>query len=163
MKKQHYWLNRQDTAASLGISGSAFDRWGVAPVGRIANEKFFTLKDVVGNRLSYYNLRKQKEPIEEDELRFEQIRLTRENADAKAMDNEISRKEKLPAILLERALILHNLQVVSILQSIPGKIKKRIPHLTAKEMKILEREVKKIQNAASKSQLPMAELEELLK
>lgn len=90
---------------------------------------------------------------------FEQARKTRAEADAQEMKNAVTRRELAPVELLEWALASIAEQVNSILDSIPLKLKKRVPHLKASELAIAKREIIKAQNAASKSQLPWDQLE----
>lgn len=83
----------------------------------------------------------------------EKARLTREQADGQALKNAITRKEVAPIELLEWSLSNLGGQIKSILESIPLKVKKRLPQLKAADIEIVKREIVKAQNAASKCEL----------
>ncbi|HBO7955132.1 TPA: DNA-packaging protein, partial [Pseudomonas aeruginosa] len=59
--KQRGWLNKSEMAASLGISPQAFDKWGVQPIERIGREAFYTVADVVENRIQHAARKQQPE------------------------------------------------------------------------------------------------------
>ncbi|MET4696958.1 terminase small subunit [Endozoicomonas lisbonensis] len=90
---------------------------------------------------------------------YEQARKIRAEADAQEMKNAVTRREQAPVSLLEWALANIAEQVSSVLDSIPLKLKQRVPHLKASELEIVRREITKCQNAASKSQLPWDQLD----
>ena len=163
-KKEPHWLNKKQMAASCNISTQAFDKWGVQPVSRIGRESFYTVSDVLLNREQklldqmggHNNPEGDQEFIDKD---FEYARKLRADADAQEMKNAVTRRELAPVDLLEWALASIAEQINSILDSIPLKLKKRVPHLKAAELEIAKREIIKAQNAASKSQLPWDQLE----
>ena len=98
----------------------------------------------------------EKEFIDKD---YEYARKLRADADAQEMKNAVTRRQLAPVELLEWALANIAEQVNSVLDSIPIKLKKRVPHLKASELEVAKREIIKAQNAASKSQLPWDQLE----
>ena len=91
----------------------------------------------------------------------ERTRLTKEQADGQALKNAVARRELAPVKLLEFALSVIAESINSIFESIPLKIKNKVPSLTAAEVEIITREVIKAKNAASKSKLDFSKLEEL--
>lgn len=155
-KKEKHWLNKNDMSKSLGISTTAFGKWGVKPVDKDGRENFYTVADVLANRLEYHN-QKQGQQDSADYF-LERTRLTTAQADKLEMENAITRQQQAPVALLEAALAQCSFQINSILGSIPGKIKKRIPELTAAKLAHINREVTKAQNAASKLKLDWSEL-----
>jgi len=90
----------------------------------------------------------------------ERARLTKEQADGQSLKNAVTRRELAPVDMLEYALSNISEQVNSILESIPLKVKNRLPTLTAAEVEIIGREIIKAQNAASKVQLDFDRLED---
>ena len=83
----------------------------------------------------------------------EKSRLDRLRADQVEFDLQIKRGQYAPIEALKYAVGDMASQVKSILDAIPKQIKNSLPSLRAKEIKILERELVKSQNAASKIQV----------
>lgn len=157
-KKEPHWLNKSQIAKSLGISVQAFDKWGVEPVAKHGREVYFTVRDVLDNRLAHADARRAQYDAEADNYEAQRTRLTREQADKLEMENAVTRREQAPVQLLEWALSEMAQQVSAILGAIPSKIKKRVPSLTSTEMTNINREIIKGQNAASKAELPWDKL-----
>ena len=149
-----YWLNKKHMAASNRISTVAFDKWDVPQVAKIGRQAFYTVDDVVKNRVDNAAPKESKstnpDAIDYDK---ERARLTKEQADAQELKNAVMRRELAPIELLEFALAEMSSVVSAIFESIPLKVKKRVPHLTASEVSIISREVIRAQNAASKTKL----------
>ncbi len=163
-KKEPHWLNKKQMAASCGISTQAFDKWGIQPVARIGRESFYLVSDVLQNREQKLldQMEQYNNPTDDPQFidkEYEHARKLRADADAQEMKNAVTRRELAPVELLEWALASIAEQVNSILDSIPLKLKKRVPHLKAAELEIAKREIIKAQNAASKAQLPWDQLE----
>lgn len=98
--KQRGWLNKSEMAASLGISPQAFDKWGVQPIERIGREAFYTVADVVENRIQHAARKQQPEgelpegldPYAEAKLTQERLRLTKAQAYAQEQKNQVQDK-----------------------------------------------------------------------
>jgi phage terminase Nu1 subunit (DNA packaging protein) len=162
--KQPGWLNKKQMAASIGISPQAFDRWGVGPVAKIGRETFFLVSDVLNNREEKALFEEEQKDnlgtlIDPAELEFQRFRKTKAEADKIELANEVTRREQAPVALLEWALASLSEQISSVLDAIPGRIKKRVPHLKANELAIIEHEVTKCRNAGAKTKLPWDQLE----
>jgi phage terminase Nu1 subunit (DNA packaging protein) len=69
------------------------------------------------------------------------------------------RKELAPVNLLEWALAKTCSQIAATLDSIPVKVKRRVPKLTNAEIEIIRREIIKCQNAAAEATLDLDEYE----
>ena len=151
-KPHKSWLNRGNLVASLGISGTAFDRWGVEPVARIGRESFFRVADVPRNRLD-----RQAEvrgdgvddSSADDEQQAEKTMLIREQRIAQELKNAQVRKELAPVHLISWTLANVCSQISAILDSIPLKVKNILPRLSAAEVEHIRREIIKAQNAAA--------------
>ena len=152
--KEAFWLNKTQMSKALGISTQAFDKWGVDPVGKVGRETFFLVANLVDNRLEYHNQKHPTRKFDPKEFVAQRTRLTKAQADAQEMKNAVMRRELAPVELLEMALATMSAQVSSILQSIPARVKKRVPSLTATQLGHISREITKAQNAASKAELP---------
>ena len=83
----------------------------------------------------------------------EKSRLDRLRADQVEFDLQIKRGEYAPIEMLKFAVGDMAGQIKSIFEGIPKRIKNSCPSLRAKEIKILEQELVKAQNAASKVQV----------
>ena len=145
------WMNRSNLVDSLGISGTAFDNWGVEPVARIGREAFFTVADVLKNRLD--RQAEQFGRIDDrgasDEQVEEKTKLIRQQRIAQEMKNEQARRELAPVSLISWTLSKVGSQIAAILESIPLKVKTVAARLSAIEIEQIRREIVKAQNAAA--------------
>ena len=162
--KKPGWLNKKEMAASLGISPQAFTQWGVEPVAKIGRETFYTVQNVLKNREEKIQFEQEQQDnlgvlVDPAELEFQRFRKTKAEADKIELANEVTRREQAPVQLLEWALGNLSEQIASVLDAIPAKVKKRVPHLKANEISIIENEVTKCRNAAAKTSLPWDQLE----
>lgn len=157
-KKEAHWLNKSQVAKSLGISTQAFDKWGVEPVDRQGREAYFTIRDILDNRLAHADSRRAQSGADPDDYDAQRTRLTKEQADQLEMKNAVTRREQAPVELLEWALAEMAQRISAILGAVPSKVKKRVPSLTSTEMTNINREIIKAQNAASKAELPWDKL-----
>ena len=94
-------------------------------------------------------------------LDYERWRKTKAEATSLEMKNQMTRREIAPVELLELAIAVFAEQACSVFESIPIKVKRRMPHLKASEIDIIKREIIKIQNAASKIQIDWTQLKGL--
>src|SRR5690606_6443110 len=130
---------------------------------RIGREAFFTAAAVLSNRLAHYQQKAESRAptVDDEDYEAQRTRLTKAQADAQEMKNEVTRREQAPVRLLALALENLSTRVVAVLQAIPSTVKTRIPHLTATEINQISREIIKAQNAASKLDLSWDQLEGL--
>lgn len=153
-KRQPGWLNLGQMAASCGISTQAFKQWGVDPVARIGRESFFDAASVLRNRLAKQQDRSKAAAPEPspDALDADRERtlLTRVQREGQELKNAQLRRELAPISLIEWTLSKVGNQIGAVLDSIPLKVKKVVPRLTAVEVEHIKREVVKAQNAAAR-------------
>ena len=162
--KQPGWLNKKEMVASIGISATAFDKWGVQPISKVGRECFFTVDSVLQNRQEKQAAEEEQYTnpealVSPEQLDYQRFRKLKEEADKLELANTVTRREQAPVSLLEWALASLTEQASSVLDAIPGKIKKRVPHLKANEMAVIEYEVTKCRNAGAKTKLPWDQLE----
>ena len=144
--RQPFWLNKKRMAESLGISVTAFDKWGVVPVAKIGRESFYDVRSVVDNRLQHQSGKQQLggediDPLAEAKLLQERLRLTREQADAQAMRNEVKRRNLVPAEFMTFAISrLVNL-IGSTLDTVHTKVKRKHPDIEPRHLEAVQREV----------------------
>lgn len=155
-KRLPHWLNKKQMAASLGISVQAFDQWGVEPAARIGREAFYSVDDVLDNRLKRQQERLRSEYVPKDaafdpvEADRERMLLTREQRIGQGLKNAQLRRELAPVSVIDWALSKVGGQIAAILESVPLKVKRLLPRLTATEIEHIKREVVKAQNAAAR-------------
>lgn len=77
-------------------------------------------------------------------------RLADEQADAQEIKNAVRRGELIEAGAVEHALASVGVQLVAVLDSISPNIKRLVPSLTARHIKLIKTEIIKAQNAASR-------------
>ncbi len=92
------------------------------------------------------------------DLATERARVAKEQADKLAMQNAVTRKELAPTYLLEDLLAKAGSRVGSILETIPGLIKRRMPSLNAVDVAAIKSEVDKARNMIA--HLSLADLEQ---
>lgn len=79
----------------------------------------------------------------------ERALLAREQREKIAMQNAVTRKELAPAYALEEILTRAGTRAAKILDTIPGEIKRRVPQLTADDIRVVASTVAKARNIAA--------------
>lgn len=152
-ERQRGWLNKSDMAASLGISVQAFDKWGVLPAARIGREVFYDARAVLDNRLEHQGGKKQLDdeldPLAEQKLTQEKLRLTKAQAEAQELKNEVTRRTLIPADFAVFALGQIVPEVASLMDTLPMTLRRKHPDLEARHITTLEREATKVRNACA--------------
>lgn len=83
---------------------------------------------------------------EQSELDQERTRLAKEQADKLAISNAERRGELAPVALLEQILATAGARVCAVFDAIPGKIKRRVPSLRAKDVEAIKQEIASARN-----------------
>lgn len=155
--KEPFWLNRKQMAEACGISVQAFEKWGVKPVAKLGRETFYLVEDVIENRVARSEQRSNPGGFEDQvkvahqaELDYEKLLLTREQRVGQELKNAQTRRELAPVQVIDWALSKVGGQIAAVLESIPLKLKKLCPRLSASEIEAVKREVVKAQNAAAR-------------
>ena len=153
--RQPYWLNKKRMAESLGISVTAFDKWGVEPVAKIGRESFYDTRSVLDNRLQNQVGKQQpgdihKDPDIEYKTSVERLRLTREQADAQEMRNEVKRRNLVPAEFATYAVSRLVALIGSTLDTVHTKVKRKHPDIQPRHLEAVQREVAVTRNEAAK-------------
>lgn len=155
--KQRGWLNKSEMASSLGISPQAFEKWGVQPVARIGREAFYTVSDVVENRLQHAARKQQPEgdlpegldPYAEAKLTQERLRLTKAQAYAQEQKNQVQDKQLVPVPFATFALAKIAAQIGSKLETVAKTISRRHPDIEPRILETIEREIALARNIAA--------------
>lgn len=153
--RQPFWLNKKRMAESLGISVQAFDKWGVEPAAKIGRESFYDVRSVVDNRLQHQSGKQQLDgegidPLAEQKLLQERLRLTREQADAQAMRNEVKRRNLVPVEFVTFALSRITSLIGSTLDTVHTKVKRKHPDIEPRHLEAVQREVAVTRNETAK-------------
>ena len=150
------WLSKSDLCRWLEMSRKGFDYWGVSPVGVVGTRHFYTLKDVLKNREENARKPNKLEKIEDENIAYEKYRLTKAQADAQELKNEIAKQSVIPTDFACFALSGVAAQAVGILESLPLTIVRKHPELTMVQQENIKRELSKAMNALSslESKLP---------
>lgn len=83
------------------------------------------------------------------DLATERAGLAKEQKDRVAMQNAVTRRELAPVILIEQVLAKAGSKVAGILDAIPGMVRRRIPALSADEIRLIADEVSRARNIAA--------------
>lgn len=162
LEKQRGWLNKSEMADSLAISTQAFDKWGVEPVARIGREVFYDTRSVLDNRLRRAEAKPQLsediDPLAEQKLVQERLRLTAAQAEAVELKNREANKILIPADFLTFSLTRLVPEISSTLDTLPMVVRRRHPELEPRHIETLEREATKIRNACAKFASKVPEL-----
>jgi phage terminase Nu1 subunit (DNA packaging protein) len=152
-QKEPHWLNRTQMAKSLGISGSAFDRWGVQPVARIGANKYFDVRVVMDNRLAHQaqSLQPAAGEFEDGTMDFERLRLTRAQAEGQEIKNELAKGKTAPVEIITLVLSRIAGEASGELDSLPLNIKRRHPEIASQVIESIKRHCVKAQNAISRT------------
>ncbi|MGX9996665.1 terminase small subunit [Vibrio sp. JZG120] len=155
-RPEPHWLKKSDMAASLGISFQAFDKWGVKPVAKVGRSVYYTVADVVHNRVSHEIEKYQPKILETNSddfdgksIEYERLRLTKAQADGQELKNAKERREVIEAEFNIFCLSKVSAEVASILDTVPLSFKRRFPELEAKHIEHLRRDLVKAQNIAA--------------
>ncbi|GAB1141655.1 terminase small subunit [Shewanella algae] len=146
-------LNKTDLCKSLGISTTAFDKWGVPVTKKHGRQSLYSVADVVANRVGHAE-RKFAASVPEDDpekpnLDFERWRLTKAQADGQELKNEKERKEVVETAFATFVLGRTAAQMASILDQIPLRIKRKFPDLPPARIDAIKAEIIKAQNIAA--------------
>lgn len=152
--RQPFWLNKKRMAESLGISVQAFDKWGVEPVTKIGRESFYDVRSVVDNRLQHQTGKQQpgeaeKDPLIEYKTAVERFRLTKEQADAQEMRNEVKRRHLVPVDFMTFAFGRLTGLIGSTLDTVHTKVKRKHPDIEPRHLEAVQREVAVTRNEAA--------------
>ncbi len=161
--RQEHRLTHDQMSKSLGISPQAFRLWGVEPVEKQPPFVFYTVADVLANRLAH-QAAKLERPSDgasvAERMKAEgdaKLRLTLAQAEGQEIKNAQLRKELAPVSVIEWVIGKAGGQISAILDAIPLQLKKRNPKLTASNLETIRRDIVKAQNAASQMTVDLDE------
>ena len=149
-------LNQRQMCESLNITPPGFNRWGVEPALRVGNQSFYSVRDVVDNRVAaaLEKQRLERPPADDgDGLNpvAEQARLAKEKADAQALKNSVTRGELIPAEVVGLVISKIAGEMAAALDALPGQIKREEPGLSATSVEKIKRLIVAAQNSAAEA------------
>lgn len=80
------------------------------------------------------------------DLATERAGLAKEQRERIAMQNAVTRGELAPVVLIEEVLSRAGSRIAGILEAIPGAVKRRVPGLSADEIKSIASEIARVRN-----------------
>lgn len=138
-------------SASLGISVQAFKKWGVQPVARVGKSLYYTMADVLRNRLDHELAKlKPEEPEDLQGFDYERYRLTKAQAEHQELKNAVMKKELAPVDLQSFVLSKLASEVSGILDSIPLDHKRKHPEASTLQIENLKRSISKAMSACNR-------------
>jgi phage terminase Nu1 subunit (DNA packaging protein) len=146
-------LNKTDLCKSLGISTTAFDKWGVPVTKKHGRQSLYSVADVVANRVGHAERKTAAINPDDDpdkpNIEYERYRLTKAQADGQELKNEKERKEVVETAFATFVLGRTAAQMASILDQIPLRIKRKFPDLPPARIDAIKAEIIKAQNIAA--------------
>ncbi|MBO2550990.1 terminase small subunit [Shewanella algae] len=146
-------LNKTDLCKSLGISTTAFDKWGVPVTKKHGRQSLYSVADVVANRVGHAERKAVAINPDDDpdkpNIDYERYRLTKAQADGQELKNEKERKEVVETAFATFVLGRTAAQMASILDQIPLRIKRKFPDLPPARIDAIKAEIIKAQNIAA--------------
>lgn len=144
-------LNKKNMAKSCGIGLTAFDKWEVKPVSRKGREAFYDVSSVIKNRVdnALEKVISADGEVNNEELLKERIRLTKAQADAQEIRNDVAREWLIPMDLLSFILPRIAGEISSRLDGIPLTLKRKYPELKPSHIEAVKTEVALASNRAA--------------
>ena len=139
----------------MGVTPKTFTGYNIKPDLEVGGVKYYLARDVVANRIATDRDRNNAPPAKVATLPgdlnpvAEKARLDKERADMQALKNAILLGEYLP---MESATFIFGKvggDISAVLETIPAKIKRRLPTLPASELDLIRLELARAQNMAS--------------
>ena len=148
-KPEPHWYTVTDISASMGVCAATITSWKLRPEARVGNTKYYTLKELVENRLRSRIRASSEEGKDTATIEGAKLQEIKERTEKLAIENAIKRKDYAKVETLEAALSKMCSQISSVLDSIPVKVKRRCPKLKANDIAVIKKEIIKCQNLAS--------------
>ena len=146
---QNQQITGVELASILGIESSGITRLFKNGVLIKAKSKKFALKRNVTAYIEYLKVN----AAGGGDLADNRNRLTIAQAEAQEIKNQVAKKELAPLSLLESALMRWAESTASIFESIPIKLKRKHPDLTARKLTEIKKELAKARNEMAKVQV----------
>lgn len=157
-KPQPGWLNKQDMAASCGLSLTGFDKWGIEPVAKIGRNTYYRVEDVLSNRkIKWMEAQAVRGAAEQTpeipsvvEAEREKMLLTREQRIGQELKNAQTRRELAEVAVIAWVVSQLGAKISAHLEAVPQHLKRLHPALPARAIEDVKREIVKAQNMAAR-------------
>lgn len=151
-------INKATLVASLTISSQAFDKWGVKPRTKRGRENFYSVGDVVQNRLDNAEKNQGKSGVkksvkqsskdqpDEDRLKLEKLA---EEVRALKLKNDVREAHLMPVELVTEILASIAAEQIAVFETLPLNIKRQNSDMPAHVLDMITRDVAKVTNIAA--------------
>jgi phage terminase Nu1 subunit (DNA packaging protein) len=147
-------ISKKDLVNLLGITAQAFDYWGVRPVKKVRRQNYYSLSDVLDNRIENALSKNTKtyktSDLGEIDIELERAGLTREQRITQQHKNSILEGRAIPVQVVAPTLARVLAQVGATLDSIAPHIKRRHPEIDNRVINFIKSEIIRYQNEAIK-------------
>lgn len=151
-------VNKSTLVASLEISSQAFDKWGVKPRTKRGRENFYSVGDVVQNRLDNAaknqtkpgtkktSKQSSKDQPDEEKLKLEKLK---EEVRSLKLKNDVGEAYLMPVEFITQILAEVSGEQVAIFETLPLNIKRQDAELPSHVIEMIQREIAKASAAAA--------------
>lgn len=144
------WLTQQQVASSLEITVKAFNDWLISPRDRINRKKYYTVRDVLDNRIEHEKQKIEQKFAakfaEEDSIAFQELRLTKARAQQLEIKNAVAEGKLVPIELITVILSEMSGEMAGYLDTIPQKLKRKYPELETQMIEAVKWHIVKAMN-----------------
>jgi phage terminase Nu1 subunit (DNA packaging protein) len=157
-KKELGLINKSTLVASLGISSQAFDKWGVESREKRGRENFYSIYDVLQNRIdnalsnqSKPGVKKPSKSTSIDQLNEDVLRVEKLSEEVRSLKlkNDILEARSVPVDIATEVLVGIISEQVAILETIPLLVKRHNPEMPSHAIDQIQRDISKVSNIAS--------------
>ena len=151
-------LNKSNMAKSCGVSTQAFDKWGVNPEVKQGRAVFFSVKEVLENRLKNErdklqgktpkkaNPKAQLDQLDEDALRTKKLQ---EEIRALELKNDILEGRSIPVDIALDVMTAVITEQVAILETLPLLVKRQNTDLPSHVIDQFQKAIAQVSNNAA--------------
>ena len=142
----------------LQISGTAFDKWKLQHVGKIGRHRYWTIAQVISYRVAREQLKYQarlddmiQAGSDGDDLNpvIEKAKLDREKRIGQELANDEKMGNVFPTAAAGFVWAKAGAEMSAVLESLPAKLKRSMPKMTATQLNVIKKEIAKACNTAA--------------
>lgn len=135
------------------MTRQAFVRWEVKPVAKVGRTTYYMMADILANRAA--NEESKRKPEADPEglgsgYDYERYRLTKAQADAQELKNEIAQQTSVPTEFATYALAKISAEASGILDSAPLDLKRKHPEFSTVQIENIKRSIAKASGAIAR-------------
>lgn len=145
-----FTASKKTASEFFGVTAQSLDRWFSSGCPVAERDRHGHIKALDLSEMARWRIGRDAKDDSTTEAEREKILLTREQRIGQELKNAQTRRELAPVSVIEWTLSKVGSQIAAILESVPMKVKKLLPKLSAAEIEHIRREVIKAQNAAAR-------------